>query len=166
MHGLARRTLARHPQRISDADDAVQSAFLAFWQHVRNGRVSESADRDDLWNLLAVMTVRKSLKQISRWGAEKRGGGKTVVRESEMGSPDEPFRLDRALAIMPAPEFDLYGEELLLQLTDEEREIAVLRLMGHTNREIADLRGCTERKIQRKLKLAQMRWEQAAAAPE
>jgi hypothetical protein len=49
-----------------------------------------------------------------------------------------------------------------MQLSDELREVAVLRLMGHSNREIAVLWECTERKIQRKIELIRLRWERDA----
>ena len=55
-------------------------------------------------------------------------------------------------------EFDLYCSELLTALDEEPRAIALLRLMGYKNREIADLLDCTERKIERKLALIREAW--------
>src|SRR3954462_14065354 len=54
---LARKTLAGRPQRVADADDAVQSAFASFCVRVRAGEF-QVRDRDDLWNLLGVITAR------------------------------------------------------------------------------------------------------------
>src|SRR5688572_4527505 len=55
---LARHTLAGYPQRAADADDAVQSAFVSFWQRAQQGDFSGPLHRENLWNLLGVITVR------------------------------------------------------------------------------------------------------------
>src|SRR5262245_46220747 len=119
--GLARKTLSGLPRCNADADDVAQSTFISFWQAVEGGRRFELADRDDLWNLLGVMTVRKARRQVRRESAQKRGGGRTL-RESELagGGSDEqaPAGLDQLLADTPPTEFDLCCEELLLALDD------------------------------------------------
>src|SRR3954462_4749785 len=83
---LARRTLAGRPQRVADADDAVQSAFASFCLRVRAGEFA-IRDRDDLWNLLGVITVNKARMQARREAAQKRGGGR-VVSENALTRPD------------------------------------------------------------------------------
>lgn len=160
MQGLARKTLANWPQRIADADDAAQSAFISFWKKVQSGRLAELLTRDDVWHLLATITVRKALKQVERERTQKRGGGQTRGEsEGPFGEASGQLPLDQAIGRLPTQEFDLRCEELLLQLDEEQRQIAVLRLMGHTNQEIADLLECTERKVQRKLHLIRLKWE-------
>ena len=141
---------------MTDADDAVQSAFVAFWRQAEEGDLPADLHRENLWNLLAVITVRKAEKHIERQRAQKRGGGK-VVGEANSGLP-----LDQLAGTPPAQEFDLHCEELLLGLEEELRRIAVLRLMGHTTAEIAAEQGCTQRKVQRKLNLIELRWHCAA----
>src|SRR5262245_46326580 len=149
--GLARRTLTGRPQRAADADDAVQSAFASFFQQVHQGTFDASLDRNDLWNLLAAFTVRKSLKQARREAAVKRGGGR-VLGEGDLAHREgQPLSLDAIAGQLPCSDFDLCCEELLQMLDDEERTIALLRMLGHRNREIAEQLGCTERKIERKL---------------
>lgn len=163
MAALARKTLAGHPQRASDADDAVQSAFAVFCTRVRDGEFAIQ-DRDDLWNLLGLITKRKALAQVRRERTEKRGGGKTLG-EGALQKPDgSPLPLDQAASELAPPEFDTHVAELLDQLEPEVREIAVFRLMGYRNREIAERLQCTERKIERKLQLIRLAWE--AAWPE
>lgn len=158
--GLARRTLAGRPQQVADADDAVQSAFASFWQRVERGDFPGRLDRADLWNLLGLFTVRKALRQARRQRAQRRGGGK-VLDEADLARPDgTPLRLDELAGPLPAGEFDLHCEELLLSLDEELRVFAVLRLLGHRNRDIAALLGCTERKVERKLALIRLVWEQ------
>jgi DNA-directed RNA polymerase specialized sigma24 family protein len=154
---LARKALAGQPQRVADADDAAQSAFASFCLRVRAGEFAVG-NRDDLWGLLGVITANKARMQSRREAAARRGGGR-VVGEGALTRPDgSPLPLDEA-ASAPAPDFDRHCEELLGQLEPELREIAVLRLLGYRNREIAERHGCTERRIERKLNLIRLRWQ-------
>ena len=154
---LAETTLHGRPQRMADADDAVQSAFASFCVRVQSGQY-EIADRNDLWNLLGVITANKARAQCRREGAAKRGGGQ-LVGEDALARRSSPLRLDEAGMNLPTTEFDLYCEELLNQLEPELREFAVLRLLGHRNAEIAKMHDCTERKVERKLNLIRLRWK-------
>jgi RNA polymerase sigma factor (sigma-70 family) len=157
--GLARKTLAGRPQRMADANDAAQSAFASFCQRVGEGQFGDLLRRDDLWNLLGTITVRKSLQQARREGAAKRGGGGTIGEDRLRDSAGQPARLEDLAAQLPAHDFDLACEELLASLDDELRQIALLRLLGYRNREIAEQLDCTERKVERKLHLVRLKWE-------
>lgn len=154
---LARKTLSGRPQRAADADDAAQSAFVAFWRQAERGEFGARLDRNNLWALLAAITVHKALKQARRERAQKRGSGQ-VVGEDQLDAMDTARSLDQLMSEVPAHKMDLYCEELLLELDEELRQIAVLRLMGYSTREIAEQFGCTQRKIQRKLEVLQLRW--------
>jgi DNA-directed RNA polymerase specialized sigma24 family protein len=154
---LARGTLARQPQRVSDAEDAAVSAFVSFWR--RAGDFTAVLNREDLWKLLGTITVRKALRQARRETTAKRGGGR-VVSEAALNRPDgSPLPLDEAAAGVLTADFDLHSAELLDALEPELRTIAVFRLLGHTNWEIATALGCTERKIERKLHIIRLQWE-------
>lgn len=160
LSGLARKALAGRTRRVADADDVIQSAFASFCQRAKAGDF-QIGDRDDLWNLLGVMTARKAQHAVRHEMAAKRGGGR-VVGEGALTRPDgSPMPLDEAAAAAPAADFDLHSQELLDQLDEECRTIAVHRLLGFTNREIAERLDCTERKIERKLNLIRMTWENA-----
>ena len=155
---LAHKTLAGRPQRVADADDAAQSAFASFCLRVKAGEF-EVANRSDLWNLLATVTANKARMQARRESAKKRGGGR-VIGEDRLARPDgSPLQLDEAGACLPNADFDLHCEDLLSRLDSEVRQIAILRLLGYRNREIAELHDCTERKVERKLNLIRARWE-------
>jgi RNA polymerase sigma factor (sigma-70 family) len=157
--GLARKTLAGRRQRVADADDAAQSAFASFCQRAGGGQFGDLLKRDDLWNLLGTITVRKSLQQARREGAAKRGGGQLLGEDALRDSAGQPARLEDLAAQLPAQDFDLACEEMLAQLDDEMRQIALLRLLGYSNREIAEQQACTERKVERKLHLVRLKWE-------
>lgn len=152
--GLARRTLAGHPRLNGFADDVVQSVFGSFFRRMR-GQQFAFHDRDDVWNLLAVMTVRKARQTIRRENADKRGGGR-IVNQADVSTTSPSELVDPSQL---GPEFDLHAEEMLIGLPEELRTVAVLRLMGHTNPEIARHLDWTVRKVERKLQLIRLTWE-------
>jgi RNA polymerase sigma factor (sigma-70 family) len=157
--GLARKTLNDRPQLMADADDAAQSAFISFWKRTGHGDFSGELDRNDLWNILAVITVRKARKQIRREVAKKRGGGKVLNESSLAGIAGDAFRLDEEVQQLPTHEMDLRCEELLLLLDDELRDFALLRLLSYTSDEISSILRCTDRKVRRKLSLIRRKWQ-------
>ncbi|MEQ8789965.1 MAG: ECF-type sigma factor [Pirellulaceae bacterium] len=157
---LARTTLARLPVRVLDAEDVAQSAFISFWRRTQQDAFVDPLNRDNLWSLLTVITVRKAGKVARDERARKRGGGQ-VKNEAQLGAAAEAdFRIDEALAALPSQDFDLTCEELLGRLDQEPRSIALLKLLSHTNREIAEMLSCTERKVERKLQLIRRIWGQ------
>jgi RNA polymerase sigma factor (sigma-70 family) len=150
---LASSTLAGRLQRVADAEDALQSAMISFWEQVDRGGFKEDMDRDDLWNVMGLITVRKAIKLQEKEHAQKRGGGRVVTGVS----------LENSSGAVSEAEFDLLCTELLEMLEPELRSFALLRLMGHKNREIAEELDCTERKVERKLQLVRVIWGEEAA---
>jgi RNA polymerase sigma factor (sigma-70 family) len=160
LFGLARRALGGAPQRAADADDAVQSAFASFFRRVAEGAYDGPLDRGDLWNLLAAFTMHKARKQARREAAAKRGGGRVLSEGDLAGAAQGPLSFDELAGRLPCADFDLACEDLLQRLKEEERTIAVLRLLGYRNREIASELGCTERRIERKLNVIRLSWQE------
>jgi len=146
---LANSTLRGRRQSAADAEDALQSAMISFWGQVENGSFEHHMDRDDLWNILGLFTVRKAMKQQERERAQKRGGGRVMTGVSIDDSPQKSS----------ADGLDVVCSELIEMLDPELRSFALLRLMGHKNREIAAEFCCTERKVERKLQLVRAVWE-------
>jgi len=158
--GLARKTLGGRGQAGFGPDDVVQSAFVSFWKRAADGQFARDMDRDDLWNLLGVITVRKARKKIRHARAQKRGGG-TVVTESALNDGDTgSFELGGQLGQLPTGDLDQTCEDLLSNLEDEPRSIVLLKLMGYTNREISQELNCSERKVERKLRLIRRVWHE------
>lgn len=155
---LARRTLGDGQQRVAGADDAVQSALFAFWQQADAGALEGELHRDNLWALLSVMTVRKARKQLRRESTLKRGGDRNRVGSDVLGDVAADDAQDAFQALSPQ-EFDLHSEELLQLLAEPLRPFALLKLMGHTNGEVSEQLGCTERTVERKLRLIRLAWE-------
>src|SRR5436190_1873781 len=68
---LAQRRLSTQLGRRIDAEDVVQSAFRSFFRGTRDGRFQIEPGQE-LWRLLAVMTVTKLKKQVEFHTAQKR----------------------------------------------------------------------------------------------
>jgi hypothetical protein len=69
---FARRKLRGTPQREADEEDVALSAFHSFCQTAT--RFPRLNNRDDLWQILIMLTARKSSHQRRRQLALKRGG--------------------------------------------------------------------------------------------
>jgi RNA polymerase sigma factor (sigma-70 family) len=174
---LARAALRGAPQTAEDAEDAALSAFDSFCAGVAQGRFPRLDDRDNLWRILVTITRRKVLDQIERQKRQKRGGPGAGAGEP-VEVPDRDRDRDRdvvALALdgitSPQPTLEFAAmvadecRRLLALLADErQRQIAVLRMEGYTNEEIAQRLGCGLRSVVRKLDLIRKTWLAEAAA--
>lgn len=158
---LARDKLRKlnHKQAL-DGEDVAQSAFISLCDGATHGRFDKLSDRDDLWRLLVVITSRKAADLNLRNHRLKRGGGR-VVQENELVRPgiadsfaDAP--LNAIADDEPTPAFaamlaEEYANRLAMLPKPELRQIAVLRMQGYTNEEIAAQLGCAVRTVARRL---------------
>jgi DNA-directed RNA polymerase specialized sigma24 family protein len=151
-----------------DEEDAALSAFNSFCAGAARGRFPQLADRDDLWRLLVVITARKAMAQANRQGRKKRGGGR-VVDEAVLFGPgrddaEGPLAgLEGIAAGEPSPEFAaMMAEECrrLLDALDDDslRQVALSRMEGYNNDEIAVQLGCARRTVARRLDLIRKTW--------
>src|SRR5205823_14845901 len=119
----------------------------------------------DLWQVLLVVTSRKAADLIQSENRLKRGGGRVVpmsavVADASDGSgpavaASDP---DPAEATAMAEGFD----HMLRVLGDDQlRQIAVWKLEGYSNAEIAGRLGRSDATVERKLKLLRELWEDA-----
>lgn len=158
--GLARTRLGAAPRRVADEEDVALSAFRCLCDGAEGGRFPDLTDRDDLWRLLTVLTAHKAIDQKRRSAGKKRGGG--AVRGESVFEGDGPG-LDQLLAEEPTPEvLAVLAEEhaRLLGLLEDDtlRKVALWKLEGFTNQEIAERLGVTCRSVERKLNRIRARW--------
>ncbi len=163
---LARRKLAQIPRRASDEEDVALAAFNSFCGGVRLGRFPRLNDRDDLWQVLVMITVRKAADERESHRRQKRGSGK-VRGESvflERSASRKAGGLSQITGREPTPAFaaevaERLGE-LLQALGDESlRSIALLKMEGCSNEEIAQRNGSGLRTVERKLSLIRRIWK-------
>jgi RNA polymerase sigma factor (sigma-70 family) len=167
---LARQKLRASRRREADEEDVVQSAFHSFFQGVSRGRFPQLNDRDNLWRLLVVITARKALDQLAHERSKRRGGG-TAPGESRI-YPGEPgwdeAAVEQVVGEEPTPEFAAQVAEQyqrLLDLLGDEtlRRVAVWKMEGLTNDEIAGRLDCSRRTVARKLDTIRIIWSKEPA---
>ena len=149
---IAAKTLKGAGHVVKGPDDAVQSAFINFWQQARRGDYPD-LDSSGVMRMLVSITKNKCKKYFRDEHALKRGGGK-VVSEGMLASGTDEWGLDQFGEVMPASDFDRFVEEALSDLGEELRLVILMRLIGHTNQEIADRQGWTITKVERKFRRA------------
>lgn len=144
----------RH-RRLFDAEDIAISAMSALLKGLKQGRFYNVKNRDQLWQMLAVIASRKAANAAKFHDREKRGGGKIRGDSALNGQeglrnlPDYSGDLDDPAKFV---EFETTCKELLEALPDEKyREIALMRLAGFTNPEIGKKLECSARTVDRKL---------------
>jgi RNA polymerase sigma factor (sigma-70 family) len=159
---LARNNLNRRIRRREDEEDVLQSMYKSFCLRQQRGEF-DLAGRDELWKLLVTITLRKARNTAKRQTRDKRD----IAREQTIAGRDETGSADWALEQMdaagPSPaEAAVLNEALerrLEALADPDlRQIALWRLEGYTNREIADRFDCTERSVERRLERIRSKW--------
>jgi DNA-directed RNA polymerase specialized sigma24 family protein len=156
--GLAHARLRDTSRRVADEEDVALSAFHSFCQGARAGRFPRLDDRNDLWQILVLITVRKAIDLRNYEGRASRGRGK-VHRLSELPPEgletiggDEPTP---ALAAQLAEEY----QRMMEQLGDSTlQRVATWKLEGYTDAEIAARLGCVTRTVERKLARIRGKW--------
>ena len=162
---LARAKLGAMPRGAADEEDVALSAFHSFCQGAARGRFPRLDDRDNLWRLLVTITARKALDQVQRQARKKRGGGRVPVGSARTGGEDDAdgAGLEQVVGREPTPQFAaMVADEcrrLLAALGDETlRRVALLRMEGCSDEEIAARVDCSLRTVSRKLALIRKAW--------
>ena len=168
--GLARQRLGAAPRGVADEEDVALSAFDSFCRAAAQGRFPRLDDRDDLWQVLMMLTARKAINLIERECSQKRGG--QMEPAAALGGTQDGSETD-ALAALPAPG---PTPELAAEVAEECRRrldalgddalhrVVVDKMEGYTNEEIAARHGWSLGKVERKLRLIRKTWEREAYA--
>ena len=158
---LARSRLGGAPRRFEDEEDFAAHALDSFHRGLQCGRYPDVADRDGLWRLLMAMTANKVVDGVRHERRAKRGGGLVQDEGLFANGPG----LAEAFASEPTHEIAVAFADLLDQvltkLDDQTlRRVALMRLDGFSNEEIAQDLGCVERTIERKLNVIRRMWRE------
>lgn len=163
---LARQKLGGAPRRAVDEDDVVAEVFADFLQGVQERRFERLNDRNDLWQVLAMLTERKAIDLIRRETGAKRGRGQTrgdsAFEKQPAGSSAGPG-IGQVPGCEPDPAFaaeltDMLAHLLRLLDNDMLRALARDNLAGYTQEEMATRNGIALATVQRKLKLIREKW--------
>jgi DNA-directed RNA polymerase specialized sigma24 family protein len=156
---LARAKLQALPHRVVDEEDVLVSVFDRFFRAAQQERFARLQSRNDLWQILLMLTERKVADQYRAAATHKRGG--KLACESSSESLRE---LDSLPDDEPRPEFVVtFNDQLsraLERLEDPTtREVALLRMEGYENREIADRLEIGLSSVERKLRVIREVWQ-------
>jgi DNA-directed RNA polymerase specialized sigma24 family protein len=160
---LAEAKLPGHARRELDGEDVALSAFDSFCGRVSRGQFPQLADRNDFWRLLATITVSKVIDTVRHQTRQKRGGGFVVGESAIMDGDPVAAGMDRLPSREATPEFTVESAEAYERLFDKLgdpmlRTIALLRLDGHSSKEIATAIGTSSRTVDRKIRLIRVIW--------
>lgn len=147
---LARKRLQGMPEIANYDEDIALRSFESLCRRVRDpARPLSVASRDDLWRFLAMKTVSRTIDMIRRH------------RNGEAGRDEN---IQSVLSREPTPEeaAEVADEcRRLLELLDEPelRQIALWKVDGYTNEEIAGRLDCVPRTVERKVSRIRLIWK-------
>lgn len=159
---LASRRLPDGVGRVVGPEDIASSALDCLLRGAKEGRFRKLEDRDDLWQVLTVIAVRRACNVIRDAGRHEKG-------ESRLAKDPDDLRQGIAAMIdkTPTPESlvtmqDTF-EDLMENLDDQMRSIVRFRLAGYTHAEIAAKLNIVTRTVERKLALIRSTWATRSA---
>jgi DNA-directed RNA polymerase specialized sigma24 family protein len=157
---LAQAHLRGTVRAAADEEDVVVSAFDSFCRGAENNHFPQLADRNDLWQLLVLITRRKAHDLVEFNHRQKRRATATVSLDQLRGGG---LAFDQA-GDEPTPDFAAQIAEEVERLLralgkDDLRKLALWKMEGYSNQEIAARLGCVERTIERKLWVIRQIWE-------
>jgi DNA-directed RNA polymerase specialized sigma24 family protein len=163
---LARKKLQSANRRTADEEDIALSAFASLCRGAEAGRFPKLGDRDNLWRVLALLTARKAWHLMRDAHRAKRSAPEPSVADTPPSAAQQT-EWHQFLSREPNPAFAAQMEEeyrlLLGRLADRELEtIAVWKLEGYTNEEIAAKLDCTMRTVERKVRIIRGIWQREA----
>jgi DNA-directed RNA polymerase specialized sigma24 family protein len=164
---LARNQLRGKPRAPADEEDVALSALDSFCRGAARGLFPQLVHRDSLWRLLVAITARKAFDVVRDERRLRRGGGAIPVGAALADTGDSSLGagLEQALSREPDPAFAAELAEECHRLLDrldssELRAIALWKMEGYTDQEIAPKLGCVLRTVQRKVQLIRDLWTQ------
>jgi RNA polymerase sigma factor (sigma-70 family) len=147
---LARRRLQDLPGMANYDEDLALRSFYSVYRRLRDPqRPLQLTGRDDLWRLLATRTISRAID---------------LIRRHRPGEVPGEHVLEQLLTREPTPEeAAAMADECrrLLDLLDEPelRQIALWKVEGYTNEEIAARLDCVPRTVERKVSRIRLLWQ-------
>lgn len=162
---IARRYLKTAPRRMADEEDVVVKAFTSFFEGVKDDRFKRLGSREDLWQILIMLTSRHAISQAISEKCQKRGGGAVHTESAVTGMSMEnvPVAISVISGESPTPEFIAMMLQQCEHLVDslpskQLQNIALLRFEGYQCSEIAARINRSVRTVERKLAMIRVKW--------
>ncbi len=143
---LAARQFDTRIRNQIDVEDIVLSAYKSFFRRNRRSEF-DLAGWDELWSILAMITVRKCARR-RRFVRAARRDVRREVPLAEGGTAAWSL-IDRAPSPVEAACLAELVEELLGAMALDDRPVVERILMGFTAQEVARQLDCSERTVRR-----------------
>ena len=147
----ARMRMSNVSKGAYDEEDAALSTFHVLCRKLNEGQYASIADRQELWQLMLRVLIRKICRRVKYQTAAKRlpakGSSSPITFENIPAATSQEISQD--------------CYELISSLNDPNLErVALLKFEGFTNDEIAQKLQRTRRTVQRMLNLIRDLWEE------
>lgn len=157
---LARHRLRGIPSAAEDEEDVAAQALESFFSAAHEGRFPNLDDELGLWRLLSRIAHFKATDLVRRRARERLVGESSIAAATDSSNGgmahvagDDPTP---SFAAMMTEDF----RQLLSCLNDSQlRKLALLKMEGHSNAEIAALLACSVRTVERRLALVRAKWK-------
>ncbi len=161
---LTRARLQPSSRAMSDEEDIVVSAMKSFCIGLRDGRFPELSNRESLWRLLLTITLRKIADKQNYDKRSKRDIAKSLSNGSE--GIEQEGEINAFISREPNPEIAAECAEQIGRLLeslehDDLKKVALMKMEGYTNGEIAQDVRCSLTSIERKLRTIRSIWSQS-----
>ena len=161
---VARKSMNDQSRRVEDEEDVALIAFRSFLAGLTAGRFPGLDRREQLWQLLLVITSRKAAAAVEKASRQKRGSGLVRGDSALMDREDDVLDgFDCLESQQPPHDFAIAvadeTQRLLASLDPVSQRIAALKMEGRTHQEAAEVLGLNIRSIERRLKAIREQWE-------
>lgn len=160
IRAVSRQKLGAIPGATRDEEDLAISTMQAVFVGAQQGQFEQLENRDDFWQLVLVILSRKASNIRRSLIARK----ETLVSDlTNVDIPDNPWQiLEQAAQTRPLEYgIDSLGiecEELLSLLDDRLQRVALLKMAGLTNEEIAASLDRSVTSVERYLQTIRKTW--------
>ena len=142
--GLVQSKLGTRLGSMTEPEDIVQSVFKSVFRGMQSGNY-DAPPGTTLWNLLAVIAVRKLSNKANHHSAQCRDAGRNVPLDVDTDG------VEAAIDQASVEFFELCMQEALELLRPLHRAVLTLRIQGHSIDEIRGLTGRSRRTVERSL---------------
>ncbi len=139
---------------VSTGEDVALSALKSVMIGLKSNQYPDLTSAG-LWPLLVNITLNKTNSEIRRTLAKKRPKYSSVGQEVLLSLVSDDAGHQFSIELLEEL------ERLVCQLRDERlKTLAILKLSGHTNEEVASQLNCSVRTVIRKVALIRRDWEE------
>jgi DNA-directed RNA polymerase specialized sigma24 family protein len=162
---LAQQQLRGRPLGVADAEDVALSVFDSFRCGIEQGRFPRLENREDFWQVVLLLIRQKVINLLQHESRQKRGGGKvqhfSALPDANSSTAEDPVAKHPRQEPTPASVAEASEEyRWLLRMldNDELRMIAICKMEGYSNEEVAGRLGCSLATVERRLSLIRKIW--------